>query len=263
MAETPRVPRSVDGEPITDDALLIGMGCYEGVSHINKFGSIVLAASDTVSDVWDGGGTYSFPTSALMTHVSQTTDQAAARGIDTVIQGLDANWEEVEQTVSLNASDTTTPVALATPLMRVNRHWIVPDILLTSVVRLHNAGETIDYTALQLDHNQTLNAIYSVPAGVTAYITGGYADYVPTATRNPDNVHFHVQVRQTAAGGGWRVAESFGVTPGESTFDRKFGVYAKVPEKSDIRVTVRPEAKDVHAHASFDLILITNDRRNP
>lgn len=234
-------------------------GVDSAISSINKFGSIVLATSNTVEDVWDGGGTYTFPAStADMTHISQTTDQAAARGSTWTIQGLNTSYVEVEQDVLLNASDTTTPTALGTPLFRVNRMFMTtPDITLTSTVRLHNAGETVDYTDIQLDHNQTLNAIYTVPADKTAYLTGVYADYVPTASRNPDNVHFHLLVRRNAESGSWRVIESFGVTPGNSRTSRPFDPHIVVPEKSDIRITVRPEAKDVHAHASFDLILIS------
>ena len=257
MSVLTRVPIGNDGHPLTDVSLLVAMGCYEGVTHVNKFGSIVDATSNTVEDVWDAGGTYVFPATALMTHVSQTTDQAAARSSVWHLDGLDANYLEVSQDVTLDGTLSTTAVALATPLMRINRMYLkTSGLTLTSTVRLHNAAESQDYADIQLDHNQTLNAIYTVPAGFSAFMTGIYADYVPTAAKNPDNVHFHVQVRRNAYSEGWRVGESFGVTPGNSIFTRKFGVYTHLPEKTDIRITVRPEAKNVHAHASFDLILI-------
>ena len=190
---------------------LAGSGNIPGLTHINKFGSLTNATQDTAVDLWDGGGTYVFPAStADMTHVSQTTDQAAARGSTWTIQGLNTSYVEVEQNVILDATNTTTLVALGTPLFRVNRMFMLtPDILLTSTVRLHNAGETIDYVDIQLDHNQTLNAIYTVPAGKTAYITNIGADHVPVTNKDPASVHFHMQVRNNADSGPWRVIESF------------------------------------------------------
>ena len=241
---------------IPDASLAIAMGLYTGITHINKFGSIVNVTTDTTEDMWDGGGTYSFPATALMTHLSQTTDQTAARGSTWTLEGLDANYVEVTQTKDLDGSDSTTAVALTTPLFRINRMYTTDALVLTSTVRLHNAGETIDYTDVQTDHNQTLNAIYTVPAGKTAYLTTLEADYIPTAAKNPDSVHFHIY--QRGAGEGWRVIESFGIEAGGGGFIRNFNPYVKITEKTDIRITVKPEAKDAHAHASFDLILTDN-----
>jgi hypothetical protein len=133
---------------------------------------------------------------------------------------------------------------------------ISPDITLTATVRLHNAAESVDYADVQTDHNQTLNAIYTVPASTTAYLTGVYADYIPTAVQDPDNVHFHLQARRNADSEPWRVVQSFGTTPGQSSFERQFKPYLRLPERTDIRVTVRPEGRAVHAHAAFDLILV-------
>ena len=240
--------------------LEVSKGNVSGQRIIHKFGSVVNVVADTTEDVWDAGGTYTFPTTtADMTHISQTADQVAARGSTWTIEGLNTSYVEVAQNVLLDASNTTTPVALATPLFRVNRMFmILSDITLTSTVRLHNTAETIDYTDIQTDHNQTLNAIYTVPSGKTAYLHIIAADYVPTALKNPDGVHFHLQVRRNLNSEPWRVVESFGVTPGNSIYNREFigGVF--IEEKSDIKISVKPEGKDAHAHASFELLLIDN-----
>lgn len=251
------IPTDQNLHPLTDSALLIAMGCFPGISHINKFGSVVNAPADTNSDVWDGGGEYTFPAgTADMSHVSQTTDQVAARGVSITVQGLDVDYLEVEQTIQLDGTDTTTPVALPTPLLRVNRMFVVDALVMTSTIRLHNAAENIDYVDIQIDHNQTLNAIYTVPAGKTAYITSGFADYVPTATKNPDAVHFHFYFRDNENNGGWRVVQSFGIPANSGSYERFFGVYATIPAKADIRLQCNPVAKAAHIHGSFDLILV-------
>ena len=254
-----RIPTGPNGALLSDDNLLIAMGCYEGISHINKFGSVVDAASDTDTDVWDGGGIYTFPDgTADMTKVSQTADQVAARGATVVVSGLDVNYVEVEQEVTLDASNTTTAVTLATPLMRVNRMWVKDAIVLTSTVRLHNTAETVDYADLQLDHNQTLHAIYTVPAGKTAYITSVEADHVPVTGKDPRSVHFHLTTRRNHESGGWRAVESFGVLQDGATFTRHFAPYVVLPQKTDIRIYAKPNGAAAHIHASFDLILVDN-----
>jgi hypothetical protein len=76
--------------------------------------------ASTPEDVWDLGGIYPFPSSALATTVvsSSVNDAAAGTGARVlVIEGLDGAGVSVTQTVVLNG---TTPVTLATPLFRVN-----------------------------------------------------------------------------------------------------------------------------------------------
>lgn len=246
---------------LTKDFLIeVEKGNIPGHTLVHKFGSIVNALVGVTADVWDGGGTYPFPaTTADMTHISQTTDQIAARGSTWVIEGANTSYAEVTQTVLLDGTDSTTPVALATPLFRVDRmYMILPDITLTSTVRLHNAAETIDYTDIQTDHNQTLNAIYTVKAAHTGFLLNVNSDYVPTAIKNPDGVHFHLQIRRNLNLEPWRVVESFGVTPGASIYKRAFSGGIMIEEKSDIKVSIKPEGKDCHGHASFDILIIDN-----
>lgn len=70
--------------------------------------------------VWPAGGVFTFPTAAATTAVvsSSASDTAAGTGARTItVRGVDANYAEVIETVTLNG---TTPVNLSAQLLRVN-----------------------------------------------------------------------------------------------------------------------------------------------
>ena len=50
-----------------NDNLEIARGNIDRLSGVNKFGEFQTAPNGTEIDVWDGGGTYSFPATALIT----------------------------------------------------------------------------------------------------------------------------------------------------------------------------------------------------
>lgn len=70
--------------------------------------------------IWPAGGVFTFPTSAAATAVvsSSASDASAGTGARTItVDGLDSDYNEVVQTVTLNG---VTPVSLPTNLFRVN-----------------------------------------------------------------------------------------------------------------------------------------------
>jgi len=71
--------------------------------------------------IWDGGGIYAYPAAAAIMYVSSSSanDTSAGTGARTVlVSGLDANYNEVEETVTLNGQ---TQVATTTEFLRVFR----------------------------------------------------------------------------------------------------------------------------------------------
>jgi hypothetical protein len=106
---------------VEDLMLEIAAGRVVDKFAVNKFGSNTNVVKETREDVWGGGGIYQYPTTADITHLSQKVDQIAMRGAGIEILGLDINWNLVTQTIPLDAANTTTLVALTTPLWRVYR----------------------------------------------------------------------------------------------------------------------------------------------
>lgn len=94
------------------------------VRRVAGLGNVVIATTGaTAVDIWTGAGTYQFMSAATALEVFSTNaaDAIAGTGARTVtVQGLDNNFNEVVQTVSLNGA----AVALPTPLRRINQALI-------------------------------------------------------------------------------------------------------------------------------------------
>ena len=241
--------------------LLIARGLVEGTSSVNKFGDNPDITSGTTEDVWDGSNTYTFATTADLTHLQMVADQAAMRGEHVEIQGLDINFEAVTQEVTLDAADTTTPVVLTTPLLRAFRMKVHANVVTDQNIELTNVGDTVTYAIIQAGKNQTLMAIYTVPAGKTAYMTQYFCDNVPTASKIPDSVEFLLWMADRGQNWEFQLKHERAIPRLGDGFIQTFNPYLKIPEKTDIKISaevIGGPGDDGHPHAGFDLILIDN-----
>ena len=158
--------------------------------------------------IWDSGGIYAYPSAATVMKVSSssTNDTAAGTGARTiVVEGLDGDYNEVEEIVTLNGQ---TAVNTTTSFLRVNRAYVLTagsggtaagDIYVGVGTVTAGVPATI-YAQITLGNNQTLMAIWTVPAGYT-----GYFDHfnVATGTTNP-NQYVGMRVIQRNLGGVFR-----------------------------------------------------------
>ena len=252
MAHTPMSPNL---QPLNDPALTIPMGVFGRLSHINKFGALDPVPVDTPTDIWDGGGLYPFPTSAVITNVSQTADQVANRGALVEVQGLDADWNQVIQTVALDAADTTTAVALGTPLLRCFRMILKGDTPCDSTIRAHNAAESVDYAIISVGANQTLMAVYTVPANKTAFMTSYFVSNIDTATRTPKSTEILLQAITNTDSSIRTVKHANAIPEAGPPLQHFFNPYYRFQEKTDIVINVECAFADGHVHAGFDIIL--------
>jgi hypothetical protein len=254
-----------------DYFLEVSSGNITGHSAVHKFGSNSLISASSTEDVWDGGGTYEFPSTALMTSISQTTDQSAMRSSIIEIQGLDINWDVVMQNATLDASNTTTVVTLTTPLIRVFKMKVLADVVNDANIRIHNAGETVDYAVIQAGNNETLMSIYTVPNNHTAYMTKYYADVVESTGKEPKSVVFRLWTADRENGYTFQLKNAKTVSNGMSAVTMDYKPYFKIPQKTDIKISASvaieyplapdPSAsgEDASVHAGFDIILVANE----
>lgn len=250
-------PLSRNGYPMGDAGILISAGAYPGVTTVNKFGENTDVATDTTETIWAGSNIYPFPSTAVITHVSQKVNQAAMTGETVHVMGLDANWEKTHQDVVLNASDTTTPVALATPLIRVFRAYVKANVVTDQTITIHNAANNVDYAYITAGENQTTMAIYTVPAGHTAYLTNYYTHHHPATNQNPTSLDINLWGQDNANGWAPRIQHTVGVPTGGG-FAHQFYPFYKFTEKTDIYITATTVGKAAHVSGGFDLILVDN-----
>jgi hypothetical protein len=135
----------------------------------------------TQVSVWPLPSLITFPASAIQMKVSSTSadDTSAGTGARTVVvQGLDANYNEVTETVTLNGQ---TAVTMTASLLRVNYAYVgtagssngaLGDIYVgTGVVTAGVPATT--YDIIKFDYNNTTTGSYTIPAGYTAYLSQG------------------------------------------------------------------------------------------
>lgn len=240
--------------------LAIAKGEVSGHSWVNKFGRNEVVALSSTETVWDGSNAYTFPSTADATHISQTANQAALYNGDVEIQGLDTNYAVVTQTATLNASDTTTAVALSTALRRVFRMILLENVITTSPIRVHNSGETIDYAQISTGYQQTQMAIYTVPADKTAYLYRYYGSNNKASGNSPEIV-LTLWTRDNANGYAKTLKHSSGTNiDGSSFIDHNFAVPLSFPEQTDIWIDAEEVGGSAAADVSagFDLILVDN-----
>jgi len=169
-----------------ESGLAIAKGDVIGTTFVHKFGNA--KDFDTVDGevtIWDGAedGT----AWELMNYVYSTTADidsiSSSNALDTQIisiQGLDPNWDLVNQTITLNGQ---TRVALTTPLIRIFRAFNDNSTDLSGHVVVYvntslTAGVPTDKTKIRAiidpTNQQTLMAIYTIPNGKTGYMRDWY-----------------------------------------------------------------------------------------
>jgi len=253
-----------NGGVMTADLMLeIAAGNVSGFSSVNKFGENPDIGVGTTEDVWDGGGTYSFPTTATITHIRSAVDSATTQGATIEVQGLDASWDLVIQTKDLDGTNSTTEVALGTPLIRVFRMKVLENAVMDQDIWAGDDDFVVGAAKaiIQAGNNQTLMAIYTVPNGCTGYMTQYYIDNQTDGTRNPDSVEFKLWVADRDAGYEFQLKHMRAIPHIGDGITQQFKPYLKITQKSDIKISAGVTGsvnEDGHPHAGFDIILVTN-----
>jgi hypothetical protein len=203
----------------------------------------------TEETIWDVGGIYAYPSSALaMTVTTDAGTPANDNGVKVVVQGLDSDWNEVSEEVTLAGSGSATTTQT---FRRVFRAYVSGSQAPTGNLNITNGGTT--YARITLGDNQTLMAVWTVPAGYTAYILNGTLS-VGTANGN-QYVTGRLVSRQF--GGVFRTQTKVDVS--NNLINYPFESPLAFPEKTDIEARAVSSGTNNAVSATFTIIYIKND----
>ena len=161
---------------VNDPILDFARGIVSDKLVVHKFGHST-GVDTTESTVWNGGGNYTFVTTAETIRVKaggDADDDVAGDGARTlIVEGLDANWCEISETITLAGTSASASTTLA--FLRINRAFIES----VGLVQASNTGAiTIETTTtndimsvIEAERGQTQLGFYSVPEGHSAYLT--------------------------------------------------------------------------------------------
>ena len=226
-----------------------------GAYHIIKFGEN-LDVDGSMETIWDGGGLYTYLTSAgVLTGTSTDGDDAAAgTGARTVtVEGLDANYNQVSETLTVGGG------AGSVEFFRVFRAFVATSgssgtnegtISIaqgaTTLAQIRTIGSPSS-TGL----GQTFMSIYTVPAGYTGYIFDWNV-----STAKADGDVFLVK-RGHNDNGTWRSQDVMHTN--ENDVERTYKFPLKIEEKADIEVRALSSTNNMKCAATFCILLVQNE----
>ena len=241
---------------IWDEAweLNVSRGKVRGAFHIIKFGEN-LDVDGQMETVWDGGGLYTYLTSAGVLTVTSNDgdDSASGTGARTVtVEGLDADYNQVSETLTVGGG------AGSVEFYRVFRAFVASSgstgtnegtITIaqgaTTLAQIRTVG-----TPTSTGLGQTFMSIYTVPAGYTGFI---YQFGVSTA-KSDGNI-FLVK-RGHTDNGTWRSQDI--IHANVNDIERSYKFPLKIEEKSDIEVRAISSTNNMKCAATLCILLVQN-----
>jgi hypothetical protein len=237
--------------------LQVSRGQIQGHRNVTVFGFNPDVDTTQVS-VWPLPSLITFPASAIQMTVSSSSanDTSAGTGARTiVVQGLDANYNEVSETVTMNGQ---TAVTMTNALLRVNYAYVLTagsgngaagDIYIGTGTVTAGVPATV-YDVIKFDYNVTTTGSYTIPAGYTGYVSQGLFSAGQAGgsnqvqgrllTRGTDNI------RRTAAI----------TTLNNGVADYMFEYPLAIPEKTTLEATAVGSSNNNACSSMFILVLV-------
>jgi hypothetical protein len=128
--------------------------------------------------VWSGGTAY--PWSSLVTaqtlYLKSSTNNATDRGMSIFIDGLDANYANQTEVITLNASDSRTAVATTKQFLRIHEvRCNGADTNVGDIITTVTSGSGTVVSKMSSGRGSAKAGVYTVPAGYTGYLFKGDA----------------------------------------------------------------------------------------
>lgn len=225
---------------------------FNASAFIHKFGSnpeiknsgLSVASPETI---WDGSSEYNFPSDDG--EVMEIVSTSGSDTQDVVVQGLDENFIDKTWTGTLTGS---TAVNIGT-WTRIFRAYNDGDANFVGDITINQVGGSTDYLKILDGNNQTLMAIYTIPADKVGYLTR----YSLSAQneQSSSSIHFTAQIRSREFGKVFRVREivSFGTS---HDTERVLQFPTKLQPKTDIIFNVvNSDGNNGSVNADFDVAL--------
>jgi hypothetical protein len=198
--------------------------------------------------IWTAGSAY--PWSSLLTaqtlYLKSSTNNATDRSMPILITGLDSNYVEQTEVVTLNASDPRTPVASINQFLRIHSVMCYgADTNVGDITAHVTSGTGTVVAKLSADRGRVQAGTYTIPAGYTGYLFKGDASSTAATV-----VNFMVRYYQKA----FMVAHVAIVDNSTYVYDFPFPI--TLPEKTDLYCIV--EAGSGKTAVNYEIMLVAN-----
>ena len=232
----------------------IAAGLVDGWASIHKFGAVPAMSQGQSGTIWDVDDTFypwsAFDTPGVLT-ISTTTSNGTLSSLDDGITvhvlGLDENFEEVEDTFTISGNSATGTVSFK----RVYRAYTYGINANQTQIRVSRGATEV--LRINIGKSQTLMAVYTVPAGKTAYLIQGTTTCAASSDATVDMfVRYFGQ-------DSFRIGHTLEVAGVGGQYTYQFGVPIPIPEKSDLDVRAEVRSNNARVTAAFDILLVDNE----
>lgn len=249
---------------VTDFFLEVSRGNVAGYSTVQKFGRNDDIDSAAAEDVWAGGGTRVYLSSAETMDVSSTSTNDDGDPVGTgahtiMIEGLDSSYDEISESVTM---DGTTTVTTSGSFLRVHRAYVMT----AGSVETNDGDITIDPTTsgsgsrqafIASGDGQTLISHYTVPREKTAYMTGAQVSvHAKSGSTGVKEAQMKFYIRPQ--GGAWRLQGNFGARSDGTSIspDIIFTSPLEIAAKTDIKWVGDVDNNNTSVYVQYNLILV-------
>ena len=251
-----------------DFLISVAKGDVSGHSLVFKYGrNDDIDTTTNPEDVWTYGGLYTYNNTPSIQYIS--SDNPADLGQVITVEGLDENYNQLSVDVILNGQNQT-QIGTGETFVRVFRAFNAGPTQFVGNVLIYddtNGGVvggiptvlTSIKAEVRADDQQTYMALYTVPAGYTAFFMGS-AISITTGASAAKSAEVELLTRDF--GRIFRSQEILGLaSTGSSSFSQDLNALGplRFSEKTDIRVSVRTvSANDTGVSAYFSILLVNN-----
>lgn len=219
----------------------IQKGLYDKLSGVEVTGYNPVIGS-TYETIWDGSDVYTYPSAATTMNVASEAG-ATDNGVEIVIQGLDANYNPISETVTLG-EDSAGGTSTTVEFLRIFSATVSNGQAPTDDVLITQDGNT--YALITFPYNRTQMGIYTIPAGKRAYIL-----YASISLEKQKEVIAKLLVRNPGG-----VLVTSGIIGTTGSYQRHYEIPPVVNEKTDLEIRALAGAT---TGAAINLQLVLED----
>ena len=234
-----------------DFGLKVARGKERNAYHVNKFGfnTSVGNSFESVTDL----GTNFLPASAAVISVvsDDANDDDGDTGARSVkIEGLDANYALVDETIALNGTSAVTTTQTFLRVFRMSVASAGSSNTNEGQITASHGGT--DIAAIHSDNGgQSLMAVYTVPAGYKAYLSM----FQGSISKNQEAT-FEMRTKNGTSDAAFQNKGIWGTFGSPVTYDYKFPL--EIEQKTDIEIRVKAGATS-GCGAIFDLLVVKDN----
>ena len=202
----------------------IARGMMAEATPVNIFGTNPDVGHVNFETVWEYGGKYVYPSQPLVMTVASSN--SGDTGIPVLINGLDADYNQISETIILNATNATTPVTGTKEFLRINSSVILSG---SNLGNISVTNSSVVYSYITIGSGLSQACIYTVPAKCSLYLFRIDAN---SATANGQK---YLTLRNETVTSTGRVLHVAKVTFAESSVSYDRQVPFRIDEKTDFQ----------------------------